>query len=304
MARDATAASKRRSSGRLSAAIRVLTVTAVVWFAASTVDADTVRVVGTAGVHAKPDLASDVLVVYQTGTMLDVSPRQGDWYPVLLPADSRGVRPYGYISAAVVEVVERSNAVPSRLKSDPRGAHNGLVLADVMIAEHVSERVSRIDIANNRAIGEEATRKAARRLQSKHYRLSDAVLTSSGLYVDGTAVLRLTRTTEPGIVGSRFVAEDTHWDLDDIMAATFLRRAGRPAERISPAALLGAPWPPALFLFPRRDANGEPLIADTSASLELHSTINGHEVVSNFDIARFGLRDVSELGVRRHDGAR
>jgi len=94
------------------------------------------------------------------------------------------------------------------------------------------------------------------------------------------------------------------WDLDDIMAATFLRRADRPSERIPPVALLGAPWPPALFLFPRQGPNGEPLITDTSASLELHSTINGHEVVSKFDIARFALRHVSELGVRRRDGAR
>jgi hypothetical protein len=94
------------------------------------------------------------------------------------------------------------------------------------------------------------------------------------------------------------------WDLDAIMAATFLRRADGPGERIPPVALLGAPWPPALFLFPRHDASGEPLIVDTSTSLELHSTINGHEIVSKFDIARFALRHVSELGIRRRDGAR
>jgi hypothetical protein len=239
---DLRAASKRRSRDFLSTAIRVITVAVVFCSAASTVDAEIVRVVGAARVHATPDLASDVLVVYQPGTTLDVGPRQGDWYPVLLPADERGVRPYGYISAAVVEAVERPTPRRSRLTSDPRGAHIGLVLADTMIAEHVSERVSRIDIGRNRAIGEEAARRAARRLLARRYRLSDAVLTSSGLYADGSAVLRLSRSAEPGVVGSRSTFEDSHWDLGPGHAYVVRTAGGSASDQSGAAPFWISPW--------------------------------------------------------------
>jgi len=93
-----------------------------------------------------------------------------------------------------------------------------------------------------------------------------------------------------------------YWDPDDIVSSTFLRREGHHSERIRPVELLDSPWPPAVFLFPRTDADGAPLVTTLATKLELHSTLNGRQVVFRFDLARFGLRDVNELGVQKAAG--
>ena len=77
------------------------------------------------------------------------------------------------------------------------------------------------------------------------------------------------------------------------MEATFLQRE-QSAERIRPISLIGPPWPPALFLFPRMSADGRPVIDSFNAKLE-HTNLNGRQIVARFDVSRFRLRDLSEL---------
>jgi hypothetical protein len=89
-----------------------------------------------------------------------------------------------------------------------------------------------------------------------------------------------------------------YWNPEAIMASTFLRRAGMGDERIAPLALVGPPWPPAIFVFPRTTRDGQPLVTTLQTQLQLHTTLNGHQVVSHFNLSRFGLRDMNELGMR------
>jgi hypothetical protein len=91
------------------------------------------------------------------------------------------------------------------------------------------------------------------------------------------------------------------WDPDAMLSSTFLRREGRQAERIHPIELLDSPWPPAVFLFPRTDPAGAPLVTTLNTKLQLHSTVNGRQVVFHFELDRFGLRNLNELGA---DGPR
>ena len=93
-----------------------------------------------------------------------------------------------------------------------------------------------------------------------------------------------------------------YWNQDAIMAATFLRRQGQADERIEPIAFVGQPWPPAVFLFPKTTPDGKRLIDSLDMTVELHTTLNGRQIVSRFDLARFGLRDVNELDLPRSNG--
>jgi hypothetical protein len=85
-----------------------------------------------------------------------------------------------------------------------------------------------------------------------------------------------------------------YWNREQIMDATFLQLE-KSAERIRPIGLIGPPWPPALFLFPRTSADGGLLIDSLKAKLELHTNLNGRQIVARFDMSRFELRDISEL---------
>jgi hypothetical protein len=69
---------------------------------------------------------------------------------------------------------------------------------------------------------------------------------------------------------------------------------GHGNERIAPAAVLGPPWPPAVFLFRRTGEDGAPLIASLATTVELHTQLNGRQIVSRF-LSKFALRTVDEL---------
>jgi hypothetical protein len=86
-----------------------------------------------------------------------------------------------------------------------------------------------------------------------------------------------------------------YWNPEAIVASTFLRRADRPDERIPPIGLVGTPWPPALFLFPRTTLDGRPLIESVETVLELHTRLNGRQIFSRFDLTRLGLPDLTVL---------
>jgi len=86
-----------------------------------------------------------------------------------------------------------------------------------------------------------------------------------------------------------------YWNPDEIAASTFLKRADRAGERVPPLGLIGPPWPPAIFLFPRTAPDGAPLVSSLHATLELNTRLNGQSIVSRFDLSRLGLRDVLEL---------
>jgi hypothetical protein len=75
--------------------------------AAPAVAQTTVRVVAAeATVSLQPDPASPVVLKVAAGTVLQVEDRGDEWYAVLLPADLRGLRRYGYIPVSVVEPFE------------------------------------------------------------------------------------------------------------------------------------------------------------------------------------------------------
>ncbi len=66
--------------------------------------AEQVRVKGVpATIYERPKESSDVIVIAQPGTILDVMQRQDDWYWVIVPADSNGTRRIGYVVASAVE---------------------------------------------------------------------------------------------------------------------------------------------------------------------------------------------------------
>jgi hypothetical protein len=70
---------------------------------------ETVRVVTSeAAVHLRPDSTSPIVLKVGAGTLLDIEHRDGDWYAVLLPADPRGLRRFGYVAANATGALERS----------------------------------------------------------------------------------------------------------------------------------------------------------------------------------------------------
>jgi len=86
-----------------------------------------------------------------------------------------------------------------------------------------------------------------------------------------------------------------YWNPSEILASTFIRRAGHPNERIGPTALVGPPWPPALFLFSEIGSDGEPLVSGLDQKLELYTSLNGRDIVCRFDLSHFGLRELKDL---------
>jgi hypothetical protein len=93
-----------------------------------------------------------------------------------------------------------------------------------------------------------------------------------------------------------------YWSAQAIQAATFLRRTGRGDERIAPVAVIGPPWPPAVFLFPRTTADGRPLIESLDTTIELHTELNGRRILSRFDLSKFGLAGTEGLSVATATG--
>jgi hypothetical protein len=86
-----------------------------------------------------------------------------------------------------------------------------------------------------------------------------------------------------------------YWNREAIAASTFLRRVGHGEEKVAPVAILGPPWPPAVFLFPRTLNDGSPLIGSLATIVELHTQMNGRQILSRFELSRFGLRSVHQL---------
>jgi hypothetical protein len=94
-----------------------------------------------------------------------------------------------------------------------------------------------------------------------------------------------------------------YWNVDAIAAATFLRRARHGDERIAPIGVLGPPWPPAVFLFPRTTEDGQPLVESLDTTIELHTELNGRRILSRFDLSKFPLTGITELSPVTSTGA-
>jgi hypothetical protein len=193
-----------------------LLVVAFVLAASVAVSAETIRILSDATVRARPDARSEALNVFKVGTVLEVAERQGDWYPVLLPPDSRGLRRYGYIAADVAEVLADQ---PQLAAGAPRiGVTPGTSLAifvDVAIAEHITDHVSRLNVARNRELGELLAREAGSRVRKRGFRANEPGVTSVGLYFEGSSVLRVMRNAEAARFGGfRWTYNDARWDLD------------------------------------------------------------------------------------------
>jgi hypothetical protein len=88
------------------------------------------------------------------------------------------------------------------------------VLVDVAIAEHITEDVSRIDLARNRALCEALDQRIGDRVRRQGLQVGATGLGSVGLYFEGSAVLRVFRNAEAN-VGFRSSYDNTTWDLDN-----------------------------------------------------------------------------------------
>lgn len=95
--------SRRPATWRLAATLVVVLLLAAPGAFAQT---QKLRVkLGPANIYERPRTSSDIVMVAQEGTVLDVLNREETWYWVLLPPDGNGQRRSGYIAAYLVELI-------------------------------------------------------------------------------------------------------------------------------------------------------------------------------------------------------
>jgi hypothetical protein len=98
--------SRRPAIWRLAAMLVVVLLLAVPGAFAQTTQTQRLRVkIGPANVYERPRTSSDVVMVAQEGTILDVLGREDTWYWVLLPPDGNGQRRGGYIAIYLVDLI-------------------------------------------------------------------------------------------------------------------------------------------------------------------------------------------------------
>jgi hypothetical protein len=115
------------------------------------------------------------------------------------------------------------------------------------------------------------------------------------LVLEGDLLSSMTAQSAYAVAVWPFDKPPYYWNVDEIAAATFLRRAGHGEERIAPIGVLGPPWPPAVFLFPRATADGMSLVESLDTTIELHTELNGRRILSRFDLSKFRLTGITEL---------
>jgi hypothetical protein len=103
--------------------------------------------------------------------------------------------------------------------------------------------------------------------------------------------------SQPGYVISvwPFDSPPVYWNPDEILRSTVLRSVIHPDRHVAPTALVGPPSPPAVFVFPRHDSFGSPLIDRDDQQVELATVLNGREIICRFDLSRFRLRSIDDL---------
>lgn len=92
-----------------------------------------------------------------------------------------------------------------------------------------------------------------------------------------------------------------------VLAATFLRRAGRPTERVAPLRIAPASVRYFIFtlntsllrfIFPTKLPDGTPLITNLNDKLELITEFEGRPATIHIDLSRFGLGRVEDLRLK------
>jgi hypothetical protein len=105
---------------RLCAGLRCVLLAAFVALPALTSAQEIVRVTSAdAAVYLRPEAASAVILRVPVGTLLDVVRPEGDWYSVVLPPDTQGLRRLGYVAARAVELVGRTPAGQAAAAPEP-----------------------------------------------------------------------------------------------------------------------------------------------------------------------------------------
>jgi hypothetical protein len=90
-----------------------------------------------------------------------------------------------------------------------------------------------------------------------------------------------------------------YYNRSNTAASTFLRRAGKSAERILPVALNSLPDSfRSAFAFPTRLSDGTPIIENLNDKLELHTEIDGRSIIIHFDLKKFGLSRLEDLKLK------
>jgi hypothetical protein len=110
-------AQKAARKARFACGVRLTVAALIVLIVAGVASAgqDSVRVkAGSAPIHERERMGSQVLATVPAGTVLEVLRRDEGWFWVVLPADANGTRRVGYIEAFLVEVLTPSGVQASR----------------------------------------------------------------------------------------------------------------------------------------------------------------------------------------------